>query len=199
VRAYESDAVRETSRCKKSSNREEFLKNHCDGGKAILEAFRNLGIDYIMSSPRSEWSSVWEPLARPKTGNRPRLFRRLDAATPIKSFDLMVCSTEVCGQDRSFRDNPGRHMMVPARQGYPRPHTPVRFRSWGPARTGAVWQTASAEHVPEICGSGQEIAKIELCIIKPGHGDVRWRPQLFESGKSVAENKGDTHEKTGTS
>ncbi len=51
--------------------REEFLKNYCDGGEAILEAFRNLGIDYIISSPGSEWSSVWEALARQKTGNRP--------------------------------------------------------------------------------------------------------------------------------
>jgi acetolactate synthase I/II/III large subunit len=47
------------------------LKNYCDGGEAILEAFRNLGIDYVMSSPGSEWSSVWEALARQKTGNRP--------------------------------------------------------------------------------------------------------------------------------
>src|ERR1700689_2508757 len=48
-----------------------ILKNYCDGGEAILEAFRNLGIDYILSSPGSEWSSVWEALARQKTGNRP--------------------------------------------------------------------------------------------------------------------------------
>ncbi len=35
-----------------------------DGGEAILEAFRNLDIDYIISSPGSEWSPVWEALAR---------------------------------------------------------------------------------------------------------------------------------------
>lgn len=42
------------------------MENSFDGGEAILEAFRNLGIEYIMSSPGSEWSSVWEALARQK-------------------------------------------------------------------------------------------------------------------------------------
>ena len=38
-----------------------------DGGEAILEAFRNLGVDYIISSPGSEWPPVWEALARQRT------------------------------------------------------------------------------------------------------------------------------------
>lgn len=42
-----------------------------DGGEAILEAFRNLGIDYIISSPGSEWAPVWEALARQKTRETP--------------------------------------------------------------------------------------------------------------------------------
>jgi acetolactate synthase I/II/III large subunit len=40
------------------------VKEGLDGGEAILEAFRNLGIDYIISSPGSEWAPVWEALAR---------------------------------------------------------------------------------------------------------------------------------------
>jgi len=40
------------------------MKNYSDGGEAIVEAFRNLGVDYIMSSPGSEWSPVWEAMAR---------------------------------------------------------------------------------------------------------------------------------------
>ena len=40
------------------------MKNYHDGGEAIMEAFRNLGIDYILSSPGSEWSPVWEAMAR---------------------------------------------------------------------------------------------------------------------------------------
>jgi acetolactate synthase I/II/III large subunit len=42
------------------------MKNYLDGGEAILEAFRKLKIDYIMSSPGSEWSPIWEALARQK-------------------------------------------------------------------------------------------------------------------------------------
>ena len=40
------------------------MKNYLDGGDAILEAFRNLDIDYVMSSPGSEWGSVWEAFTR---------------------------------------------------------------------------------------------------------------------------------------
>jgi acetolactate synthase-1/2/3 large subunit len=47
------------------------MKNYLDGGEAILEAFRKLKIDYIMSSPGSEWSPVWEALARQKLESRP--------------------------------------------------------------------------------------------------------------------------------
>ncbi len=42
------------------------MKNYQDGGEAIVEAFRNLGIKYVISSPGSEWSPVWEALARQK-------------------------------------------------------------------------------------------------------------------------------------
>ncbi len=45
------------------------MKNYMDGGEAILEAFRKLKIDYILSSPGSEWSPVWEALVRQKLGN----------------------------------------------------------------------------------------------------------------------------------
>jgi acetolactate synthase I/II/III large subunit len=47
------------------------MQNHRDGGEAILDAFRKLGIDYIMSSPGSEWSPVWEALARQSLSNTP--------------------------------------------------------------------------------------------------------------------------------
>ena len=40
---------------------------HLDGGEAVLQAFRNLGVDYIISSPGSEWPAVWEALARQQT------------------------------------------------------------------------------------------------------------------------------------
>jgi len=43
------------------------LANQPDGGEAILEAFRNLHIEYVISSPGSEWPPVWEAFARQKT------------------------------------------------------------------------------------------------------------------------------------
>jgi acetolactate synthase-1/2/3 large subunit len=38
-------------------------KNRFDGGEAIVEAFRKLGVEYILSSPGTEWAPVWEAMA----------------------------------------------------------------------------------------------------------------------------------------
>ena len=40
------------------------MKNQADGGEAIVEAFRKLGVEYILSSPGTEWAPVWEALAK---------------------------------------------------------------------------------------------------------------------------------------
>jgi acetolactate synthase-1/2/3 large subunit len=47
------------------------MTNAVDGGEAILEAFRNLGVDYVISSPGSEWAPFWEALARQKLNATP--------------------------------------------------------------------------------------------------------------------------------
>ena len=39
-----------------------------DGGEAVLQAARDLGVDYIFSSAGSEWAPVWEALARRDAG-----------------------------------------------------------------------------------------------------------------------------------
>jgi len=39
------------------------MNKQFDGGTAIVEAFRKLGIDYILSSPGTEWAPVWEAMA----------------------------------------------------------------------------------------------------------------------------------------
>ena len=46
-------------------------KKVLDGGEGILQACRDLGIDYIITSPGSDWGSVWEALARQKVNNVP--------------------------------------------------------------------------------------------------------------------------------
>jgi acetolactate synthase-1/2/3 large subunit len=47
------------------------MTNVVDGGEAILQAFRHLGIDYVISSPGSEWAPFWEALARQQTNRTP--------------------------------------------------------------------------------------------------------------------------------
>ncbi len=39
------------------------MKNTLDGGEAVLEACRKLDVDYIVSSPGTEWAPVWEAMA----------------------------------------------------------------------------------------------------------------------------------------
>ena len=39
------------------------MKNTLDGGEAIVEACRKLEVDYILSSPGTEWAPVWEAMA----------------------------------------------------------------------------------------------------------------------------------------
>jgi len=46
------------------------MSNQPDGGEGILEALRNLDIDYVMSSPGSEWGPVWEALTRQQVEKR---------------------------------------------------------------------------------------------------------------------------------
>ncbi len=43
------------------------MNNRLDGGEALLEAFRSLEIEFVISSPGSEWAPVWEAFARQKT------------------------------------------------------------------------------------------------------------------------------------
>lgn len=47
------------------------MKNRLDGGEAVVQAFRCLGMDYVMASPGSEWGAVWEAFARQKVSNSP--------------------------------------------------------------------------------------------------------------------------------
>ena len=47
------------------------MKNQSHGGEAILQAFRSLGVDYVMASPGSEWGAVWEAIASQQLTNSP--------------------------------------------------------------------------------------------------------------------------------
>ena len=51
------------------------MRDTLDGGEAIVEGFRKLGIEYILSSPGTEWAPVWEAMANQiqQGKNGPRL------------------------------------------------------------------------------------------------------------------------------
>ncbi len=73
------------------------MKQYCDGGEAILEAFRNLGVDHIVSSPGSEWSPVWEALARQKVNQKPGP-NYIDCWHETLAVDMAMGYTQVTGR-----------------------------------------------------------------------------------------------------
>jgi acetolactate synthase-1/2/3 large subunit len=73
------------------------MKNYVDGGEAVLQAFRSLGIDYVMASPGSEWGSVWEALARQKVTNTPGP-TYLSCAHETLAVDLAIGYTVITGK-----------------------------------------------------------------------------------------------------
>jgi acetolactate synthase I/II/III large subunit len=73
------------------------MKQYCDGGEAILEAFRNLGVDHIVSSPGSEWSPMWEALARQKVNQKPGP-NYIDCWHETLAVDMAMGYTQVTGR-----------------------------------------------------------------------------------------------------
>lgn len=73
------------------------MKNTPDGGDAVLQAFRSLGIDYVMSSPGSEWGPVWEAMAHQKLHNEPGP-TYLTCAHETLAVDLAIGYTSVTGK-----------------------------------------------------------------------------------------------------
>jgi len=47
------------------------MTDRIDGGEAVLEALRMLGVDYVFSSPGSEWAPAWEAFARQRRDGTP--------------------------------------------------------------------------------------------------------------------------------
>ncbi|RKE68216.1 thiamine pyrophosphate-binding protein [Pseudorhodoplanes sinuspersici] len=71
--------------------------NYPDGGEAVLEAFRNIGIDYIISSPGSEWPSLWEALARQKRNETDGPIY-LDCGHEILAVTMAAAYTQITGR-----------------------------------------------------------------------------------------------------
>ena len=73
------------------------MKQYHDGGEAIMEAFRTLGIDYIISSPGSEWSPVWEAVARQKV-NQKQGPQYIDCWHETLAVDMAMGYTQMTGR-----------------------------------------------------------------------------------------------------
>jgi len=73
------------------------MRNALDGGEAIVEAFRSLGVEYILSSPGTEWAPVWEAMANQiqQGRNGPRL---MDCWHETLAVDIAAGYTLVTGR-----------------------------------------------------------------------------------------------------
>jgi acetolactate synthase I/II/III large subunit len=85
-------------------------RNYLDGGEAILEAFRNLGVDYIMSSPGSEWSPVWEAMAR-QTVEKNAGPQFLDCWHETVAVDMALAYTAYTGKPQAVLLHAGVGLM----------------------------------------------------------------------------------------
>jgi acetolactate synthase-1/2/3 large subunit len=86
------------------------MKQYCDGGEAILEAFRTLGTDYIVSSPGSEWSPVWEAMARQKVNQKPGP-QYIDCWHETLAVDIAMGYTQVTGRPQGVLLHAGAGLL----------------------------------------------------------------------------------------
>jgi acetolactate synthase I/II/III large subunit len=86
------------------------LKNIQDGGEAILEALRNLSVEYIISSPGSEWPSLWEALARQKKSGTPGP-TYLDCGHEILAVAMATGYTQVTGRMQAVMLHAGAGLL----------------------------------------------------------------------------------------
>jgi acetolactate synthase-1/2/3 large subunit len=86
------------------------MKNYHDGGEAIVEALRNLNVDYILSSPGSEWSPVWEAMARQKVeGAAGPTF--IDCWHETLAVDMAMGYTAITGRPQAVMIHAGVGLM----------------------------------------------------------------------------------------
>ena len=86
------------------------MKNYHDGGESILEAFRNLDVDYVISSPGSEWPPLWEALARQKRdGATGPIY--IDCGHEILAVTMASAYTHITGRMQAVLLHAGAGLM----------------------------------------------------------------------------------------
>lgn len=74
-----------------------ITRSQSDGGEVLLDAIRDLDIDYIISSPGSEWPPLWEALARQKRDGAPGP-RYMDCGHESIAVGVAAGITQVTGK-----------------------------------------------------------------------------------------------------
>ena len=72
-------------------------RNYLDGGEAVVEACRRLGMPFMLSSPGSEWSPVWEAMAR-QTVEKNDGPKFMDCLHETIAVDIAMGYTSVTGK-----------------------------------------------------------------------------------------------------
>ncbi len=140
------------------------MKNRNDGGEAILEAFRQLDIDYVIASPGSEWGSVWEAFAR-QDREKTEGPKYLNCAHETLAVDLAIGYSVMTGRMQA--------VML---------HTGV-----GLLQGSIGIDTAYRQGVPMVVLSGESLSYSEKNGFEPGpqwHGvlSVVGGPSMLASG-----------------
>lgn len=80
------------------------------GGEAIVEAFRQLGIEYVFSSPGSEWAPVWEAFASQQVEKRagPAF---LNCGHETLAVDLAIGYTAITGRMQAVMLHAGSGLL----------------------------------------------------------------------------------------
>ncbi|HEX7967210.1 MAG TPA: thiamine pyrophosphate-binding protein, partial [Stellaceae bacterium] len=122
------------------------MKNELDGGEAILEAFRNLHVDYVIASPGSEWPPMWEALARQKIAG-------------LSGPAYMDCGHETLavGVAAGYTQITGRMQAVLLHAGA------------GLLQGAMGLQGARAHEIPMLVMSGESLSYGELADFDPGN------------------------------
>jgi thiamine pyrophosphate-dependent acetolactate synthase large subunit-like protein len=122
------------------------VKNELDGGEAILEAFRNLHVDYVIASPGSEWPPMWEALARQKIAglSGPAY---MDCGHETLAVGIAAGYTQITGRMQAVLLHAGAGLLQ-----------------------GAMGlQGARAHEIPMLVMSGESLSYGELADFDPGN------------------------------
>ena len=131
-------------------------KNTPDGGEAILQALRALDIDYVITSPGSEWGSLWEAFAR-------------QDASGVPGPKYLSCGHETLAVDMAigYTRHTGRMQAV------------VLHAGVGLLQGSVGIDAANRMGVPMVVLSGESLTYGELADFDPGY---QWTANLSVPG-----------------